>query len=173
MKEKLYLVFGVAVALSLVIGTALLTWGKSMDWAANGLTAKATMFTAEAPRLASMGEMWKGVAIFSQSVPSVLAWGSVFVIALGTAIAIVLFSHSISRVHIERNKYLVTSGTVLEKKLLGRGTPIHSLPFPVASRLSSPDTDNGSLEGDDPDQPDQELYISPIHAQQRIVSFTG
>src|SRR3990167_5132864 len=71
MKEKLYLVFGVAVALSLVIGTALLTWGKSMDWAANGLTAKATMFTAEAPRLASMGEMWKGVAIFSQSVPSV------------------------------------------------------------------------------------------------------
>lgn len=173
MKEKLFLIFGIGITISLVIGTGLLTWGKGMDLATSGLTAKATVLTADTTRLASMGEMWKGLAVFSQSIPSVLAWGTVFVLGLGAAIAIVLFSHSISRVHIERNKYLVTSGTVVEKKLLGRGTPVHSLPFPIASQFGSPDPDNGSLEGDDPDQPEQEPYISPIHAKQRIISFTG
>lgn len=162
-KDKVMLVSGSILAFGLSISGILLARGKMFSMAADGFAASALLAAASKEKFMGMGEMFRGMGEFAQSVPSVLAWGAVFVLAAGGAISLVLISHSLSRVHIERNKYLVASGTVVEKKLLGRGVPVRSLPFPVTGGPDSPDLDDESLEGDDPDK-----YI-----RQRVISYVN
>ena len=171
-KDKVFLFAGSVLAGGLAISGILLAKGKMLAMGADGFKANALLATADKDRYVGMGEMLKGLGELVQSTPPLIGWLAILVLAIGLSIAIVRFSFSMSRVHEERNKYIVNSGSLLEKKLLGNGVSVRSLPLPVTGQFHSPDPDGGSLEGDDDSHTDEEPYISPIHAKQRVVSYT-
>ena len=170
-KDKVILFAGSILAIGLAVSGILLAKGKMFAMSTDGFTANALLATASKDRFIGMGEMFRGMGEFAQSIPPILWALVVLIIAFGLVVAAIRFSFSISRVYEERNKYIVNPGTVVEKKLLGRGVHLRSLPFPVAGQSNSPDPDDGGLESDDPDKPEQEPFISREHAKQRVVSY--